>query len=158
MTSVVMNEFTGYDRATLAEFFRVQNDKLFKVIIPRRIHEPGAFLPELAEYQIAAFAGDLLAKSAETFIHNLPGLRSGDEFYFLIEIKDLEKFINAFHHIVSNAFEEIMPSDFDHEMYCFLLDYIKGKIAPHTKMLADVAKGIFLRALDDARKYRNKLN
>jgi hypothetical protein len=132
MTTIKINEFTGYDIDEFIEFVNTETSGEFIIHIPKETTLFYCSCEDISqEYAIAAYIGQKLHEISSKFEYHAADLNSLGEFTFIIltnNFKTLGELISEISSVFGNS-ETIEPINFTSEVSSFIKEFRNKKAA-----------------------------
>lgn len=101
MITININQFKGYTIKDIHEFLSLQNSNHYEIFIPKMEADPGELNFSIFwDYHVAAYAGQKLNSSSESFAYDVPCPKRQNPFRFELETNDLMKLSIALRFII----------------------------------------------------------
>ncbi len=138
---ILISDFVHYDKDSFTEYITLQETDRFEIIIPREYSGPtiedAGWLG--LEFQIAAYAGEVLAAAAELFSYSVPDPWGTEPFSFRVDIIDADAFTDALYNITIGAKNDGDELDV-HQAFC---DKSQEMIEAFAEGIVPVCSGLF---------------
>ena len=136
MKTINTHEFNGYSLESFTRYLQLQNDSCFLITFPKEAaaseHDHYKIF---CQYNLAAYAGSILASAADSFAYYIPSVYKVVHFSFVAEIGNLEKFAGILFPLIT-AYHEFGSEDdtinFQIAASEFFINAYKEVIEPYT--------------------------
>jgi len=106
MHTINIYEFENYDHKAIYQYIMLQNETVYRVIVPKEMKKPECDnFDVLWEYHIAANIGQKLFEISDAFAYYVPSIYRKQAFAFDIELTDQEKLADILFFIITGLFE-----------------------------------------------------
>ena len=108
MKQICITDYKDFDFQEIYEYLIAEKETVFEILINK--DEWDEFLPGMEnihiayDYYMAGFAGQKLSEVASAFGYLVPAINSMDPFRFLVDIPDMEKFVDVLDYIIRGYF------------------------------------------------------